>query len=155
MQTALDLASPPVAAIVITEAAFTPVTSSGPGCARPTGRCPAAVPEKGCGGAVHEGYRAGPARLRGDRGIPDEGWLRIFEVNVLSDVRLARHYAPRVIGRGWGRVIFVSSGAGVQAPSDWIHYGKSKTAQLAVSHGMAQEVAGAGSRLPACCPDRP
>ncbi|MET8889804.1 SDR family oxidoreductase [Streptomyces griseus] len=99
-----------------------------------------------CGGAVHEGCQAGPARLRGDRGIPDEGWLRIFEVNVLSDVRLARHYAPRVIGRGWGRVIFVSSGAGVQAPSDWIHYGMSKTAQLAGSRGMAQEVAGAGSR---------
>ncbi|MFE7368913.1 SDR family NAD(P)-dependent oxidoreductase [Streptomyces anulatus] len=76
--------------------------------------------------------------------IPDEDWLRLFEVNVLSGVRLARHYAPRMVGRGWGRVIFVSSEAGVQTPPDMVHYGMSKTAQLAVSRGMAQEVAGTG-----------
>lgn len=76
--------------------------------------------------------------------IPDEDWLRFYEVNVLSGVRLARHYAPRMVGRGWGRVIFVSSEAGVQTPPDMVQYGMTKTAQLAVSRGMAQEVAGSG-----------
>ncbi|MFJ9350499.1 SDR family NAD(P)-dependent oxidoreductase [Streptomyces sp. NPDC101237] len=76
--------------------------------------------------------------------IPDEEWLRFFQINVLSGVRLARHYAPRMVGRGWGRVIFVSSEAGVQTPTNMVHYGMTKTAQLAVSRGMAQEVAGSG-----------
>ncbi|MGW2893972.1 SDR family NAD(P)-dependent oxidoreductase [Streptomyces sp. NPDC001212] len=76
--------------------------------------------------------------------IPDADWLRLFEVNALSGVRLARHYAPRMAGRGWGRVIFVSSEAGVQTPTDMTHYGMTKTAQLAVSRGMAQAVAGTG-----------
>ncbi|PJN34405.1 oxidoreductase [Streptomyces sp. CB02959] len=76
--------------------------------------------------------------------IPDADWLRFYEVNVLSGVRLARHYAPRMVGRGWGRVIFVSSEAGVQTPPDMVQYGMTKTAQLAVSRGMAQEVAGTG-----------
>ncbi|WP_331764053.1 SDR family oxidoreductase (plasmid) [Streptomyces anulatus] len=64
--------------------------------------------------------------------------------NVLSGVRLARHYAPRMVGRGWGRVIFVSTEASVQTPPDMVHYGMSKTAQLDVSRGMAQEVASTG-----------
>ncbi|MFE4520028.1 SDR family NAD(P)-dependent oxidoreductase [Kitasatospora sp. NPDC056783] len=76
--------------------------------------------------------------------ISDEDWLRFYQVNVLSGVRLARHYAPRMVGRGWGRVIFVSSEAGVQTPPDMVQYGVTKTAQLAVSRGMAQEVAGTG-----------
>jgi NAD(P)-dependent dehydrogenase (short-subunit alcohol dehydrogenase family) len=76
--------------------------------------------------------------------ISDEEWLRIYQVNVLSGVRLARHYAPRMVGRGWGRVIFVSSEAGVQTPANMIHYGMTKTAQLALSRGMAQELAGTG-----------
>jgi len=76
--------------------------------------------------------------------IPDEEWVRFFEVNVLSGVRLARHYVPRMAGRGWGRVIFVSSEAAVQTPTNMVHYGMSKTAQLALSRGMAQEVAGTG-----------
>ncbi|MFE7330152.1 SDR family NAD(P)-dependent oxidoreductase [Streptomyces sp. NPDC057565] len=76
--------------------------------------------------------------------IPDEDWLRFYEVNVLSGVRLARHYTPRMARRGWGRVIFVSSEAGVQTPTDMVQYGMTKTAQLAVSRGMAQEVAGTG-----------
>lgn len=78
--------------------------------------------------------------------IPDADWLRLHEVNVLSGVRLARHYTPRMARRGWGRVIFVSSEAGVQTPTDMVHYGMTKTAQLAVSRGMAHEVAGTGSR---------
>jgi NAD(P)-dependent dehydrogenase (short-subunit alcohol dehydrogenase family) len=76
--------------------------------------------------------------------IPDEEWIRFFQVNVLSGVRLARHYTPRMSRRGWGRVIFVSSEAGIQTPTNMVHYGMTKTAQLAVSRGMAQEVAGSG-----------
>jgi len=76
--------------------------------------------------------------------IPDAEWLRFFEVNVLSGVRLARHYAPRMVERGWGRVIFVSSESAVFVPTEMVHYGMTKTAQLAVSRGMAQEVKGTG-----------
>ncbi|WP_328611887.1 SDR family oxidoreductase [Amycolatopsis sp. NBC_00345] len=76
--------------------------------------------------------------------IPDDEWLRFYQVNVLSGVRLTRHYAPRMTGRGWGRVIFVSSESGIQTPGEMVHYGMTKTAQLALSRGMAQEVAGTG-----------
>jgi NAD(P)-dependent dehydrogenase (short-subunit alcohol dehydrogenase family) len=76
--------------------------------------------------------------------IPDADWQRFFEVNVLSGIRLARHYAPRMVDRGWGRVIFVSSESAVKTPTEMVHYGMTKTAQLAVSRGMAQEVAGTG-----------
>ncbi|MFI5610597.1 SDR family NAD(P)-dependent oxidoreductase [Amycolatopsis sp. NPDC051903] len=76
--------------------------------------------------------------------IPDEEWLRIYQVNVLSGVRLARHYTPRMTRRGWGRVIFVSSESAIQTPTEMVHYGMTKTAQLALSRGMAQEVAGTG-----------
>ncbi|MFE7266484.1 SDR family NAD(P)-dependent oxidoreductase [Streptomyces sp. NPDC057592] len=76
--------------------------------------------------------------------IPDADWLRLYEVNVLSGVRLARHYTPRMARRGWGRVIFVSIEACVQTPTDMVHYGMTKAAQLAVSRGMGQEVAGTG-----------
>ncbi|GII57887.1 oxidoreductase [Planotetraspora thailandica] len=76
--------------------------------------------------------------------ITDDEWLRIYQVNVLSGIRLARHYAPRMVGRGWGRVIFVSSEVGVQPPTNMIHYAMTKTAQLALSRGMAQQVAGTG-----------
>lgn len=76
--------------------------------------------------------------------IPDEEWLRIYQVNVLSGVRLARHYTPRMTQRGWGRVIFVSSESAIQTPTEMVHYGMTKTAQLALSRGMAQEVAGTG-----------
>ncbi|MCW3014578.1 MAG: short-chain dehydrogenase/reductase [Solirubrobacterales bacterium] len=76
--------------------------------------------------------------------IPDEDWLHLFEVNVLSGVRLARHYVPRMVARGWGRVIFISSESSVFIPTEMVHYGMTKTAQLAVARGMAQEVAGTG-----------
>ncbi len=76
--------------------------------------------------------------------VPDEEWIRYFEVNVLSGVRLARHYAPRMAKRGWGRVIFVSSESAIQIPTEMVHYGMTKTAQIAVSRGMAQELAGTG-----------
>src|SRR5215467_3443983 len=84
--------------------------------------------------------------------IPDKEWLRFFEVNVLSGVRLTRHYAPRMAARGWGRVIFVSSEAAIQTPANMVQYGTTKTAQLAVSRGIAQEVAGTGVTVNAVLP---
>jgi NAD(P)-dependent dehydrogenase (short-subunit alcohol dehydrogenase family) len=65
-------------------------------------------------------------------------------VNVLSGVRLSRHYAPLMAERGWGRVIFINSDSSVLIPSEMVHYGVSKTAQLSVARGLAQEVAGTG-----------
>jgi len=76
--------------------------------------------------------------------ISDDDWLRIFEVNVMSGVRLARHYLPRMKERNWGRIIFISSESGVQIPSEMIHYGMTKTAQLAISRGLAETTAGTG-----------
>jgi NAD(P)-dependent dehydrogenase (short-subunit alcohol dehydrogenase family) len=76
--------------------------------------------------------------------IPDAEWQRFFEVNVLSGIRLARHYTPRMVERGWGRVIFVSSESAVFVPTEMVHYGMTKTAQISVSRGMAQEVHGSG-----------
>jgi NAD(P)-dependent dehydrogenase (short-subunit alcohol dehydrogenase family) len=76
--------------------------------------------------------------------IPDEDWRRFFDVNVLSGVRLARLYLPGMRQRNWGRIIFISSESGVQIPTEMIHYGMTKTAQLAVSRGIAESVAGTG-----------
>jgi NAD(P)-dependent dehydrogenase (short-subunit alcohol dehydrogenase family) len=76
--------------------------------------------------------------------IPDADWIRFFEVNVLSGVRLARLYLPAMKRRNWGRVIFISSESAVQIPTEMIHYGMTKTAQLAVSRGLAEAVAGTG-----------
>lgn len=76
--------------------------------------------------------------------IPDEDWLRFFEVNVLSGVRLGRAYLPGMKKNDWGRVVFISSESGIQIPTEMIHYGMTKAAQLAVSRGMAQDCAGTG-----------
>jgi NAD(P)-dependent dehydrogenase (short-subunit alcohol dehydrogenase family) len=76
--------------------------------------------------------------------IPDEEWNRFFEVNVLSGVRLARLYLPAMKKKNWGRIIFISSESGVQIPPEMIHYGVTKTAQLAVSRGLAEALAGTG-----------
>jgi NAD(P)-dependent dehydrogenase (short-subunit alcohol dehydrogenase family) len=76
--------------------------------------------------------------------IPDEDWLRFFEVNVLSGVRLTRHYLPGMKARDWGRVLFVSSESAVQIPAEMIHYGMTKTAQLAIARGLAETTAGTG-----------
>jgi NAD(P)-dependent dehydrogenase (short-subunit alcohol dehydrogenase family) len=76
--------------------------------------------------------------------IPDADWMRFFEVNVLSGVRLARLYLPAMKQRNWGRIIFISSESAVQIPTEMIHYGATKTAQLAVSRGLAEAVAGTG-----------
>lgn len=76
--------------------------------------------------------------------IPDADWLRFFDVNVLSGVRLARLFLPAMRHANWGRIIFISSESAVQIPAEMIHYGMSKTAQLAVSRGLAEAVAGTG-----------
>jgi NAD(P)-dependent dehydrogenase (short-subunit alcohol dehydrogenase family) len=76
--------------------------------------------------------------------ISDADWLKFFEVNVLSGVRLARLYLPAMRRANWGRIIFISSESGVQIPVEMIHYGTTKTAQLAVSRGLAEAVAGTG-----------
>lgn len=74
--------------------------------------------------------------------IPDEDWLRFFEVNVLSGVRLSRAYLPGMLKKNWGRIVFVSSESGVQIPAEMVHYGVTKTAQLAVARGIAETIAG-------------
>lgn len=70
--------------------------------------------------------------------ITDADWLKIFEVNVLSGVRLSRHYFPRMLERNWGRVIFISSESGIMTPPEMIHYGVTKSSQLAISRGLAE-----------------
>ena len=74
--------------------------------------------------------------------IPDEDWLRFFDTNVLSGVRLSRHYVRGMRSRNWGRIVFVSSESALQIPTEMIHYGMTKTAQLAVSRGLAETLAG-------------
>ena len=69
--------------------------------------------------------------------IPDADWLRFFEVNLLSGVRLSRHYLPGMKKRNWGRIVFISSESAIQIPAEMIHYGMTKTAQLAIARGLA------------------
>jgi NAD(P)-dependent dehydrogenase (short-subunit alcohol dehydrogenase family) len=76
--------------------------------------------------------------------IPDEDWKRFFDVNVLSGVRLARLYLPSMKRADWGRIIFISSESGLQIPAEMVHYGMTKTAQIAVARGIAESVAGTG-----------
>lgn len=76
--------------------------------------------------------------------IPDEDWMRFFEVNVLSGVRLSRLFLPAMKRANWGRIVFISSESAVQIPTEMIHYGMTKTAQLAVARGLAESVAGSG-----------
>jgi len=74
--------------------------------------------------------------------IDDASWLRLFETNVMSGVRLSRHYFPRMLQRGWGRVLFISSESALQIPAEMIHYGVTKTAQLALARGLAELTTG-------------
>jgi NAD(P)-dependent dehydrogenase (short-subunit alcohol dehydrogenase family) len=76
--------------------------------------------------------------------IPDSDWLRFFEVNVLSGVRLSRHYLPGMLRKNWGRIIFISSESAQNIPAEMVHYGMTKTAQVAVARGLAESVAGSG-----------
>jgi NAD(P)-dependent dehydrogenase (short-subunit alcohol dehydrogenase family) len=74
--------------------------------------------------------------------ISDEDWFRFFEINVLSGVRLSRHYLPGMKQRNWGRIVFISSESAVQIPAEMIHYGMTKTAQLAIARGLAETTVG-------------
>src|SRR5256712_7279064 len=76
--------------------------------------------------------------------ITDAEWSGIFETNVLSGVRLARHYLPGMFARNWGRVIFISSESAVQIPAEMIHYGVTKIAQVGLARGLAETTAGTG-----------
>ncbi|KAA6465303.1 SDR family oxidoreductase [Acidobacteria bacterium AB60] len=76
--------------------------------------------------------------------ITDEEWLRFFEVNVMSGVRLSRHYLQGMLQRNWGRIIFISSESAIQIPGEMVHYGMTKTAQIAIARGIAETVAGTG-----------
>ncbi len=76
--------------------------------------------------------------------ITDEDWLRFFETNVMSGVRLSRHYLSGMRAKNWGRIIFVSSESAVQIPVEMIHYGVTKTAQVSVARGIAEALAGTG-----------
>jgi NAD(P)-dependent dehydrogenase (short-subunit alcohol dehydrogenase family) len=76
--------------------------------------------------------------------IPDEDWLRFFETNVMSGVRLTRHYLPGMRQRDWGRIMFVSSESALQIPVEMIHYGMTKTAQIAIARGVAESLVGTG-----------
>ena len=84
--------------------------------------------------------------------INDQDWFRIFEVNVMSGVRLARELLPPMLKRDWGRIVFVSSESGLQIPPEMVHYGVTKTAQLALSRGIAESVAGTGVTVNAVLP---
>jgi len=70
--------------------------------------------------------------------ITDADWIRFYEINVLSGVRLSRHYLPKMLAANWGRIIFISSESAVNIPEEMIHYGMTKTAQLAISRGLAE-----------------
>jgi NAD(P)-dependent dehydrogenase (short-subunit alcohol dehydrogenase family) len=70
--------------------------------------------------------------------IPDEDWFRFFDVNVMSGIRLSRHFLPKMLKKNWGRIIFISSESAVFIPDEMIHYGMTKTAQLAISRGLAE-----------------
>jgi NAD(P)-dependent dehydrogenase (short-subunit alcohol dehydrogenase family) len=76
--------------------------------------------------------------------IPDADWLQFFEINVMSGVRLARAYLPHMRTENWGRIVFISSESGLQIPVEMIHYGVTKTAQIALARGIAESVAGTG-----------
>ncbi len=76
--------------------------------------------------------------------IPDEDWFRFFEVNVMSGVRLSRHHFPKMLAKKWGRIIFISSESAVFIPEEMIQYGMTKTAQIAVSRGLAELTKGTG-----------
>ena len=76
--------------------------------------------------------------------ISDADWYRFFEVNVMSGVRLARYYLDGMLKKNWGRIVFISSESAVQIPPEMVHYGMTKTAQVAVARGIAESVAGTG-----------
>jgi NAD(P)-dependent dehydrogenase (short-subunit alcohol dehydrogenase family) len=94
----------------------------------------------------------GTAILREFADITDDDWRQIFEINFMSGVRMTRHYLPKMVERGWGRVVFVSSESAVNIPKEMIDYGTTKLAQLGLSRGLAESVAGTGVTVNAVLP---
>jgi NAD(P)-dependent dehydrogenase (short-subunit alcohol dehydrogenase family) len=94
----------------------------------------------------------GTAVLRDFADTTDDDWRQIFEINFMSGVRMTRHYLPKMVKRGWGRVVFVSSESAVNIPKEMIDYGTTKTAQLGLSRGLAESVAGTGVTVNAVLP---
>jgi NAD(P)-dependent dehydrogenase (short-subunit alcohol dehydrogenase family) len=84
--------------------------------------------------------------------IPDSDWLRFYEANVLSGVRMSRNYLPKMLDRNWGRIVFISSESALNTPAEMVHYGMTKTAQLALSRGIAESTAGTGVTVNAALP---
>ena len=76
--------------------------------------------------------------------IGDAEWLRFFEANVLSGIRMTRHYLPQMLEKKWGRILFISSESALQIPAEMVHYGMTKTAQLAVARGIAESFPASG-----------
>jgi NAD(P)-dependent dehydrogenase (short-subunit alcohol dehydrogenase family) len=84
--------------------------------------------------------------------ITDSDWQKFFDVNVMSGVRMSRHFTPKMIIKKWGRVIFISSESAINIPKEMVHYGMTKTAMLSVSRGLAETVAGTGVTVNAVMP---
>ena len=84
--------------------------------------------------------------------IPDEDWFRFYEINVMSGVRFSRAFLPEMLLKSWGRIIFISSESAINIPEEMIHYGMTKTAQLAVSRGLAELTKGTGVTVNAVLP---
>lgn len=84
--------------------------------------------------------------------VPDEKWQQYFDVNIMSGVRLSRAYAPGMEAQGWGRIVFMSSESGINIPTEMIHYGFTKSANLSVSRGLAKRLAGTGVTVNAVLP---
>jgi NAD(P)-dependent dehydrogenase (short-subunit alcohol dehydrogenase family) len=84
--------------------------------------------------------------------ITDDDWMRTFESNVLSGVRLSRAYLPGMVEKNWGRIVFISSESGVNIPAEMIQYGVTKTAQIALARGLAESVAGTGVTINSVLP---
>jgi len=95
---------------------------------------------------------AGVFELKPAFEIPDEDWQRLFAINVLSGVRFTRHYGPRMRNKGFGRIVFISSESGIQIPTEMIHYGFTKSADLALTRGFAQALAATGVTVNAVLP---
>jgi NAD(P)-dependent dehydrogenase (short-subunit alcohol dehydrogenase family) len=87
--------------------------------------------------------------------IQDIEWFNFFETNVMSGVRLSRHYLPAMKARDWGRIVFISSESGICPPAEMVHYGMSKSAQLSVARGMAETCVGSGVTVNSVLPARP
>jgi NAD(P)-dependent dehydrogenase (short-subunit alcohol dehydrogenase family) len=95
---------------------------------------------------------AGVFELKPAFEIPDEDWQRLFAINVLSGVRFTRHYGPQMRNKGFGRIVFISSESGIQIPTEMIHYGFTKSADLALMRGFAQALAATGVTVNAVLP---